>query len=443
MRSWCCADLQSQWHLVPKDILSKVFAQSSSLSCIARQVCKAWRQHSISCPVTLDISLASIDEQTSLGLWLHSHEAGPSAAATAKFAGNFSATSDEKLARDQQALAALLTATSSLGSPNISQANTHSFVTRACGQAEAVVPDHEPAVVQHISSLKLNMWLDFKIIQDLLAELTLSFMKLWAGLRVAHVSELTLGEFLSNVFCHVSSGMLSLPRFSAASGLHNLQSLTLHLNAYCMHDVFRPDGCLAALSMLTVLKSFTLKASEVDVNGHRKKQQVPADRLLNSLPASIQSLSLENFRDRWQGFSDLSGKPSLVSLDLTQSSCIFPSDSQAWIQLQHLKLRKSIVWLQEGHMFLFRELTHLTQLDLGDCYFGSVSPGQIHNTHHCVYQQIQVPASIVSLNLCTRSIRVSIAMLTKPFACCYSNAEAVNTMLHCLPALQSLYITSL
>ena len=399
--------MQSQWHLVPKDIMSNVFAQSSSLSCIARQVCKAWRQYSISCPVTLDISLASVDEQTSLGLWLHSHGARHPLPETAKPTGDLSATSDEKFARDQQALVALLTATDSLGSPYISQANAHTLVTHVCGQADPAVSDHQPAVVQHISSLKLNIWLDFGNLPDILAELTLSFMRLWAGLRVAHISELTLGEFLSNVFCHVSSGMLSMPRFSVASGLHNLQSLTLHLNAYCMHDIFRPDGCLAGLSMLTVLKSFTLKASEVDVTGERKKQQVPADRLLTSLPDSLQSLTLENFRDRWQGFGDLSDKPRLVSLDLTQSSCIFPTDTQAWMQLQHLKLRKAIVWLQEGQVFLFRELTQLTQLDLQDCYFASLSRGQIHNTHHCVYRQIQVPPSIVSLNLNTRSIRVS------------------------------------
>ena len=394
--------MQSQWQFVPKDILSKVLAQSSSLSCIARQVCKAWRQHSVSCPVTLDISLASIDEQRSLGLWLHSHEAGLPLAETEKPAGDLT---DERVARshDQQALDALSTATDCMGSPYISP----TLATHAYGQAECVVMDHKPALVQHISSLKLNMWLDFENIQDLLTELTLSFMRLGAGLRVAHTSELILGEFLSNVFCHVSSGMLLVPHFSSSSGLHNLQSLTLHLNAYCMYDFFRPDGCLAALSMLTSLKTLTLKASEVDVNGQRKKQQMPADLLLTSLSASIQALSLTNFRDRWRGFNDLSGKPSLVSLDLTQSSCIFPTNPQAWIQLQHLKLRKSIVWLQEGQVFPFSELTQLTQLDLRDCYFASLSPGQIHNTHHCTYQQIQVPPSIISLNLCTRSVRVS------------------------------------
>ena len=380
--------------------------------------------------MTLDISLASVDEQASLGFWLHSHEAAFSPAEAAKPAGDLRPTSDEKLASEQQALEALLTATDSLSSP---QADTYTLLTTVCRQSGLVVSDHEPALVQHISSLKLNMWLEFKNIPDMLADLTLSFMTLWAGLRVAHISELTLGEFLSNVFCHVSAGMLSMPRFSASSGLHNLQSLTLHLNAYCMHDIFRTDGCLAALSMLTVLKSLALKASEVDVSGQRKKQQVPADQLLTSLPASIQSLSLDNFRDRWQGFRDLLGKPRLVSLELTQSSCIFPTDPQAWIQLQHLNLRKSTVWLQEGQEFLFRELTQLTQLDLGDCYFASLSPGQIHNTHHCVYRQIQVPPSIVSLNLCTRSIRVSFCRAGKAcFKCCLtavSNCQQSITLL--------------
>lgn len=419
--------MQSQWHLIPKDILSQVIAQSSSLSCRARQVCKAWRQHSISCPVTLDISLASVDEQTSLGLWLQTYKAGPSLVETAKPAGDLSVTSDEKFAWHQQALVALLTTTGSLGSPFISQANAHALVTHMCGQADIAASHHEPAVVQHISSLKLNIWLDFGNVQNILAEVTPSFMRLWAGLRVAHISELTLGEFLSNVFCPASLGMLSMPRFSIASGLHNLQSLTLHLNTYCMHDILRPAGFLAALSMLTVLKSLTLKASEVDITGERKKQQVPADRLLNSLPASLQSLCLENFRDRWEAFGDLSGKPRLVSLDLTRSSCIFPTDTQAWVQLQHLKLRKSIVWLQHGQVFPFQELTQLTQLDLGDCYFASLSPGQIDNTQHLAYSQIQVPPTIVSLNLSTRSVRVSFCHAGKSLLMGCLPAKADNT----------------
>ena len=114
--------MQSQWHLVPKDILSKVFAQSSSLSCIARQVCKSWRQHSISCPVSLDISLASPDEQTSLGLWLHAHQPEPLLAETAN-TGNPSSTSDTRLASDHQVLSAALAATKALSETHMSRAH--------------------------------------------------------------------------------------------------------------------------------------------------------------------------------------------------------------------------------------------------------------------------------------------------------------------------------
>ena len=407
MSSWLFADMQSQWHLVPKDVLSKVFAQSSSLSCIARQVCKAWRQHSISCPVSLDISLASPDEQASLGKWLHVHNPQPSIAETAK-TGNLSSTSDTQLTTAQQALLlplfTLLTANHPLGASHLSQATAPALDARLHRET---VPVASAQSVQHISSLKLNMWLDFKGLQDILDKLAESFSTLWAGLGIAHISELTLGEFLSNIFCHVCPRMLSLPSFTTASGLRNLQSLTLHLNTHCLHDIFCPDAFLASLRMLTVLKSFTLMASEVDVTGERKKQQVPADRLLTSLPDSIQSLCLENFRGRWQGFGDLSSRPGLVRLDLSQSSCIFPADPQAWIQLQQLKLRKSIVWLPDGQVFQFSALTQLTRLDLGSCFFAQYSRGQIQNTHQCVYRQMQAPPSIVSLDLCTRGISVS------------------------------------
>ena len=62
--------MSSSWHIIPRDILSKVFARSSSLSCIARQVCKAWRQQSIACPLVLNVSLVTPEEQKSLGIWM-------------------------------------------------------------------------------------------------------------------------------------------------------------------------------------------------------------------------------------------------------------------------------------------------------------------------------------------------------------------------------------
>ena len=377
--------------------------------------------------------MASVKEQTSLGLWLQSHEARALSAETAKPAGDQSSSSDGRT------LLALLAACESLSSPSTALANAPTLATHE--QKDLAVPyrQAQPSqeVVQHISSLKLHIWMDVNHLNDILTELTDSFMTLWGGMQVAHISELTLGEFVSHAFCHISPSLLVLHSSSPSLGLTHLQSLTLHFNIYGMHDMFRPKGCLAVLRLLTVLKSLIIKASEVDVNGERKKQQVPADLLLTSLPASIQSLSLHNFRDRWQGFGDLSGKPGLVSLDLTQSSCIFPKDPRDWTQLHQLKLNNSVVWLQQGQPFLFNALTQLTQLDLGDCYFATVSPGQIGNTHHHVYRNLQVPSSIASLNLCTRSIQVSFCHAAIAFSCTVACKSSRHSQHHSQPYIQA------
>lgn len=65
--------MSSNWCVLPRDILSKVFEHSSSLSCILREVCKAWRQQSIACPLALNVSLTSPEEQESFGIWMQQH----------------------------------------------------------------------------------------------------------------------------------------------------------------------------------------------------------------------------------------------------------------------------------------------------------------------------------------------------------------------------------
>lgn len=419
---WYCADFRSQWELMPKDVLSKVFAHGSSLSCIARQVCKAWREHSISCPVALDISLASLDEQTSLGTWLRSHEARPAPAEVAGLAGDLSSCPDVNICLSPGQHASDEMASKQHSLPNAPLADTQPLPLHE-HEVRQTKPPHE--VVQHISSLKLYIWLDLNRLVDIHRETTQTLL---AAIKSAHIAELTLGEFLSNVFCHLGY-LMFLPPIPHASS--TLQSLTLHLDAYGSQDMFH-DSCLGVLSLLTKLKSLTLKACENDmVNNVRTKQQVPAALLLTSLPASIQALSLQNFRSRWQAFGDLSSRPHLVSLDLTQSSCIFPADPQAWTQLRHLTLRGSAVWLQQGQPFLFSALTQLTQLDLKGCSFASFAPGQVGNTHQYLYRQLQVPTSMVSLNLSTKSIQVSF-FGTKPWSlshcCIYISTAGVSSL---------------
>lgn len=381
---------------MPKDVLSKIFAHSSSLSCVARQVCKAWRQHSISCPVTLDVRLASLDEQRSLGMWLRSHGARPAPVEAAGLAGDLSSRPDDNICLSPGQHAPDEMASKQHFLPSASLADTHTLALHEHDDRQTK-PSHE--VVQHISSLKLYIWLDLNRLVDIHRETTQTLL---AAIRIAHIAELTLGEFLSNVFCYLGSLMFLPPTPHASS---TLQSLTLYLDVYGSQEMFR-DSCLGGLKLLTKLKSLALTACDM-VNYSRMKQQVPAALLLTSLPASIQSLSLQNFRGRWQAFGDLSSRPHLVSLDLTHSSCIFPTDPQGWTQLQHLKLRGSAVWLQQGQPFLFSTLTQLTQLDLKGCTFASFAPGQVGNTHQYLYRQLQVPTSMVSLTLSTRSVQVS------------------------------------
>jgi len=162
----------------------------------------------------------------------------------------------------------------------------------------------------------------------------------------AQIHHLTLGEFFSDHFCD------RLPRLKASPILQadksnlpgNLRALTLNLNLFGVQSMFLPsstNGGMQGLRALSQLTSLTLKASEVLPEGGRKKHRVPAEQLLHSLPDSLRSLALHNFRDRWKCFGDLSCRPQLVNLDLTESSCIFPPEAEAWTQLRELHLGDS------------------------------------------------------------------------------------------------------
>lgn len=271
---------------------------------------------------------------------------------------------------------------------------------------------HDPQyhTPQCISSLELHEWQQdiFANMRDAVT-LTKGRKALWTGLGIAKISNLTLGEWPSLFFCKGYNHLdFTCPQTGHTPTLFCLRSLTLHLNEFALNDVLPSEhhGSLSVLSMLSQLTSLTLKGSEVRANGSRKKLKLSADLLLNSLPPCIQSVAIHNFRDRWVCFKDLSQKPRLVTLDLTESACLLPQDSANWTQLQQLTLTSTALWLEQGQPFWFNSLTKLTELDLKDCSFANFSPGQIGNTQQYVYHQFQAPSSIVSLNLLTKSVQV-------------------------------------
>ena len=263
-------------------------------------------------------------------------------------------------------------------------------------------------VSQRMISLNLQEWQMINPPPGSASARNDGYRALWSGLKVAKVSSLTLGEWASLKVCERSTC-----NFGPNSGdfflkLWHVKSLTLHLTDYAVtllgvkHPMLRWPPALTSL---------TLKASEVGSDGGRRKLSVPLRRLLPVLPITLQSLSLHNFRHRWECFNVLSRLPRLVTLDLTLSSCIFPQDSGAWTQLQQLTLSHSAVWLQHGQPFQFSELTQLTKLEVEHCSFANFSPRQHGNTHQYVYRQLQAPTSIVHLNLSSKSIQVFLQRL--------------------------------
>ena len=269
-------------------------------------------------------------------------------------------------------------------------------------------------LVQHISCLKLFAWTNFSF--DSVGG-TPAFSRdmqlgdsLWRGMQTANISSLVLGEFFSEDFITKLPFIHTpyLPRISGIVGLQGLQSLTLHLNLWGVYNLFQSGssnagnvGCLQVLHQLT---SVTLIASEVAPNGPPRKHSIPADRLLHSLPYSIQSVSLCNFRQRWKAFHGLSCRPKLVDLDLSSSACILPPP-KAWSQLQQLKLTDSLVWLEPNQPFQFCLLPQLSVLDLNRCAFR-----QTDRPHNLAHQHIQAPGSIASLNLLTKCVKVRLSM---------------------------------
>jgi hypothetical protein len=423
------AEFQSEWATLPRDVLAKVLSERYTLCCLARQVCKAWRQHAFANPTAVDVTLASPQELFSLAAWMQ--HLSPNLAVSEDLE---EASLREGSSRDRPPRLlyhcmsdVLVEATASQGQTRAEQGSAQASQTSP--SAESPDPSQAPpskaqqasevkCSTQQLASLKLSAWAQWKVsIQDgkyIFEQSPQLAEDLWQGLQRAQIHNLTLGEFFSDHFCDrlpcMKASQVFLPDKSSLPGLANLQALTLHLNLFGVQAMFLSssiNGGMHSLHELSQLTSLTLKASEVLPEGGRKKHSVPAEQLLHSLPDSLRTLALHNFRDRWKCFGDLSCRPQLVNLDLTESSCIFPPEAEAWTQLRELHLGDSLVWLMHRQPFQFSALNQLTKLCLVDCFFGVHAPGQHGNTHHYVYQQMQAPTSIVDLDICTKNIKVT------------------------------------
>ena len=421
------SDFQSEWATLPRDVLAKVLVERCTTCCLARQVCKAWRQHAFATPTAVDVNLTSLQELFSLAAWMQHLDPNPAVSKDLVQASLREGRSRDKPHRTlmqaysgdpkprpshRQARAELDSAQAGQTSPSAESPGPSQAFSSKTQQGSEV-----KCSSQQLASLKLSAWSQWKVsvrygnyIFERSTELTTG---LWQGLQRAQIHDLTLGELFSDQFCdrlpYLKASQILLPDKSRLPGLANLQALTLNLNLFGVQAMFLSssnNGGMYSLHELSQLTSLTIKASEVLPEGGRKKHRIPAEQLLHSLPDSLRSLALHDFRDRWKCFGDLSCRPQLVNLDLTESSCIFPPEAEAWSQLRELHLGDSLVWLMNGQPFQFSALNQLTKLCLMDCFFGVHAPGQHGNTHHYMYQQMQAPASIVHLDICTKNIKV-------------------------------------
>ncbi len=420
------SEFQSEWATLPRDVLARVLSERCTTCCLARQVCKAWRQHAFATPTAVDVTLTSIQELFSLAAWMQHLDPNPAVSKDIVGASLREGRSRDKphrtlMQRDSDDPKPRASHRQARAESHSAQAGQTSRSAESPGPSQAFSSKTQQGSevkcsTQQLASLKLSAWSQWKVstqdgnyIFEHSPELSTG---LWQGLMRAQIHNLTLGEFFSDHFCY------RLPRLKASPILQadksnlpgNLQALTLNLNLFGVQSMFLPsstNGGMHGLRELSQLTSLTLKASEVVPEGGRKKHRVPAEQLLHSLPDSLTFLALHNFRGRWKCFGDLSCKPQLVNLDLTESSCIFPPEAEAWSQLRELHLGDSLVWLMDGQPFQFSALTQLTKLCLMDCFFGVHAPGQLGNTHHYVYQQMQAPTSIVHLDICTKNIKVT------------------------------------
>ena len=388
---------------------------------MVQHVCKGWRVEALKHPVDLNVSLASQTDQDSLAAWLqHNELKSATHLQQAAHATDLLQCQDlvrQRLAQPSNAQRWLLT--------NKKQLDLES-VLRDAGPDRGVITDGSDAAdatkedvkycLRQVNSLNLSVWVTWRLnIEDneyiIDKDLEMSH-RFWKAMQTARVQHLTLGEFPSDDFVrqmHVLTvpSVIAPPGSIMAPSLRHLEALTLHLNCYSITDLFyaHDEGAMYAFQDLYQLTSLTLKASEMLPGGQRVKHGVPGKRLLPCLPSTLRTLSLHNFRARWDPFQDLSTKPSLVHLDLSESSFMLP-DTSAWTQLHSLTLKDSLAWLENAAPFHFHALTQLTRLELPGCLFGLCMPGMLGNTHQHKISRFQAPTSIVKLDINTKAIKV-------------------------------------
>lgn len=385
--------LDSAWAGLPRDVLTKLAVHNSRLYCVLPQVCRAWRQHMLTHAHSVSVSLACEDDLFSLAKWLQSRQqAGTESQLNTHQTHNH-------LEQPQQRI-----------QPSESESNAQpaQLGPVLIGQELniAAVQHKSQQNCRHITTLNLSCWVNWLVqpteYKTVLEKDLVLRNTFWEALGSAQVQELTLGELSSDDFISIVPYLTSTPS-SESFSYRLLQSLTLHLSSLIVGDLFRHTK--EVFANLQSLTSLTLRASEMLPSGQRKKHSIPADELQACTPTTLQSLTLHNFRDRWKCFQSLASMPSLVTLDLSQSSVILP-EASAWTQLHSLKLEESLVWLAHELPFDFQALTQLTKLDLTLCHFGVHRPGVLGNTQSYRYKSFQAPTSIVELDISTRGIKV-------------------------------------
>ena len=437
---------QSLWAELSPDVLAKVLEQNSRLCCILQHVCKAWRKETLKHPVGLNISITSQEEQDSLALWLQ-HNNLSSATHLQQAAHHNDLRECETLLKQRllqagNAQSFLLNYKKHLNLETV--ISDHRGFRKICdGSDDAnAIKEDVKSCCRQISSLTLSVWACWRISfsiyepdQVVIEKGTELSHEFWHALQTARVQRLTLGEFPSEDFIknmHYIVVPSSAPWGVMAPSLRRLEALTLHLNCFSIGHLFHvTEGSMYAFGDLRMLTSLTLRASEVLPYGDRQKYSIPADRLLHSLPSTLRTLSLLNFRDRWDAFQDLSIKPSLVNLDLSES-CFFLPEASAWTQVSSLTLKRSVAWLRHETPFDFHALTQLTSLQMPGCVFGVHQPRMLGNPHNYKYNRLQAPTSIVHLNIDTRSVKVSTSM-----QCCDVASAVIRRIEHMHAALQT------
>ncbi|DBA80854.1 TPA: hypothetical protein ACH3X1_008068 [Trebouxia sp. C0004] len=163
------AEFQSEWTTLPRDVLAKVLSERYTLCCLARQVCKAWRQHAFATPTAVDVTLASLQELFSLTDWMQHLNPNPAVSEDLLEASLREGSSRDRPHRGlQQYMSdALVKARVCQGQTRAEQGSAQASQTSP--SAESPVPSQASASktqqalgvkcsTQQLASLKLSAW---------------------------------------------------------------------------------------------------------------------------------------------------------------------------------------------------------------------------------------------------------------------------------------------